>query len=439
MLFRSGVQLGKSSLFGSYSYQESDGWIPVRAPQRGAADSPVTLMARSISARFETVPFTGTVLAVRGGLYDEHRNAGIVGSQSRTQGASGSITLAHPESQGELGWRLQTWFRNTDLANVTYAVQGGLARSSTLPSNNQYATPAIGYGFNAALRGQNFNIDWEAGADARFNQGETRELYQVVSGAYTRSRLAGGRNYTGGIYAEGASRFDGWLITAGARLDNWSSSNGHLTQRTISTGALLNDTDYAPKSGVLPTGRLGIRKDWEGGFYSRMAGYEGFRVPSLNELYRPFRLGNNFTLANPALTPEKLYGAEVGGGFEMDGFSLDAALFWNRLDDAITNVTTGVGPQTIDLGFVPAGGLIIQRQNAGVIDAFGVEGDASWRASDTLSFNAAFALTSASVNGGTAAPQLTGKRPAQTPRWTITAGAVTTPVRWLTQIGRAHV
>ena len=81
---------------------------------------------------------------------------------------------------------------------------------------------------------------------------------------------------------------------------------------------------------------------------------------------------------------------------------------------------------------------IIQRQNAGVIDAFGVEGDASWRASDTLSFNAAFALTSASVNGGTAAPQLTGKRPAQTPRWTITAGAVTTPVRWLTLMARVR-
>src|SRR5258708_984271 len=47
----------------------------------------------------------------------------------------------------------------------------------------------------------------------------------------------------------------------------------------------------------------------------------------------------------------------------------------------------------------------------------------------------AFALTDAKVNGGTTAAQLTGKRPSQTPRWTVTGGVVATPFADLTLEG----
>ena len=70
---------------------------------------------------------------------------------------------------------------------------------------------------------------------------------------------------------------------------------------------------------------------------------------------------------------------------------------------------------------------MIQRQNVGYIRALGLEGDASYALDDRLSLRSAFNVTDAHVFGGTLAPQLTGKRPAQTPRWTITAGVVATP------------
>ena len=44
----------------------------------------------------------------------------------------------------------------------------------------------------------------------------------------------------------------------------------------------------------------------------------------------------------------------------------------------------------------------------------------------------AFAVTDARVSGGTNAPQLTGKRPAQTPRLSITGGVVAAPLRDVT-------
>src|SRR4029079_191274 len=44
----------------------------------------------------------------------------------------------------------------------------------------------------------------------------------------------------------------------------------------------------------------------------RASAYRGFRAPTLNELYRPFRVGNVQTEANPGLREESLLGAEIG-------------------------------------------------------------------------------------------------------------------------------
>src|SRR6185437_8716020 len=120
--------------------------------------------------------------------------------------------------------------------------------------------------------------------------------------------------------------------------------------------------------------------------------------------------------------PEKLYGVE--GGLGGDGpFRWDADVFYNELHDPVLNVTIGVGPGAFPIaGFIPAGGTLRQRQNAGEIDAWGVEAEASGDLAPALSWQTALAYTHARVQGGTAAPQLTGLRPAQTPEWTVTGG-----------------
>ena len=42
------------------------------------------------------------------------------------------------------------------------------------------------------------------------------------------------------------------------------------------------------------------------------AAYAGFRPPTLNELHRPFRVGNDVTEANAALRTEEVTSGEVG-------------------------------------------------------------------------------------------------------------------------------
>ncbi|MGZ5989118.1 MAG: TonB-dependent receptor domain-containing protein, partial [Rhizomicrobium sp.] len=100
---------------------------------------------------------------------------------------------------------------------------------------------------------------------------------------------------------------------------------------------------------------------------------------------------------------------------------------------AITNVTVGHGPLVVPgLGTVPAGGLLIQRQNAGNIDAYGIESEAHWQANGWLTLTGALDYVDAHVQRGLTAPQLTGKRPAQAPRFTLTGGFRATPLDRLT-------
>ncbi len=436
-----GATLGPISLFASAADEDSDGWVPVSPAQRGAADNAVTYHARSVSLRAEATPWSGTLVSLRLGAYGENRDSGLVGAASSADGVTASLTLAHPQDGDDLGWRLQAWLRNTGFSNTSASIAAG--RVSTTVTNDQYSTPALGWGFNAALRGSRGWLDWEVGGDARFTQGDSKEHFSAVAGVFTLGRDSGGRTFVGGLYAEGAAHLKGGLLlTAGLRADQWASTGGHLIQTTLATGAVTVDQRTPSRSGIVPTARLGARQALDGGFYLRSAAYGGFRAPTLNELYRPFRLGNNLTEANPGLAPEKLYGAEIGFGQDAGAFAWDVTGFYNQLHGAITNVTVGKCPSSDPaviclivvpgVGTVTAGGTLIQRQNAGNIQANGVESEAHWQAADWLALNAALDYVDAHVQGGTAAAQLTGKRPSQAPRFTLTGGLRATPLDRLT-------
>jgi outer membrane cobalamin receptor len=155
----------------------------------------------------------------------------------------------------------------------------------------------------------------------------------------------------GGLYAQKTvgvtSRLD---LLAGARFDLWQS------QRTRSSfnpriGALFRATDAVTL---------------------RASAYRGFRAPTLNELYRPFRVGNVETQANPNLGEESLLGAEIGADF-VPGSRLFVHVnaFRNRLDGAVGNVTISVTPQLITR----------RRENLDRVTVNGLEAEVRFRAS----------------------------------------------------------
>ncbi len=406
------------------SFESSNGWTPVRGPRSGAADVPLAFRSRT-GALTLTTDVGSAAAAFRLSGYDEQRSAGLVGANSRASGAQASATLAAQPTPQKAGWRLQAWVLTSDLVNRS--VSTALNRATTTPANDQYATPATGWGLNAAIRTGGTDRSLEVGADLRGSDGESRERFRYLAGAFTRTRAAGGAELVGGLYAEGQLKRGPWLLALGARADGFSTYDAHRTERDAVTGATTLDLRQNGRSGLVPTGRVGLRRDVaavEGGFL-RAAAYTGFRVPTLNELHRPFRVGNDVTEANAALKPERLYGAEFGGGIERARSSLTAAVFANRLDDAITNVTQRAGPFTDPVaGVIPAGGVLRRRMNAGRIDAYGLEADGRTRLG-AFELSAALAYTIARADGGDVAPQLTGLRPAQTPRLTATSA-----LRW---------
>jgi outer membrane receptor protein involved in Fe transport len=372
------------------------------------------------------IPLGEAALSLRAAAYEEDRGSGLAGARATASGHVLSATAAKRPSEGDYGWRLQAWRRESDLANTSVAVAAD--RATTTPANNQYETPATGWGLNAALRRAERQVgggrlEWELGADARFNEGETHELFRYMAGTFTRDRVAGGETSVAGIYGEGSLEAGPWLLAGGLRLDGWKNQNGRRLERDLATGAATLDEIDPERSGEVVSARLAARRMIGGGWAARAAAYSGFRPATLNELHRPFRVGNDLTEANAGLVPETLQGIEAGLAFEGPISDLTATLFWNRIEDAVVNVTISQGPATFPrAGFVPAGGVLRQRQNAGTIEATGLEISARQALLAGLDLTGAVSVTDARIDGGTAAPQLTGLRPAQAPIWSASAG-----------------
>ncbi len=419
------VAVGPGTLLAVASGEHSDGWIPVIAG-RGAADQRLTLDDYSASLRYlvDSGPITQ---AWRVSAYQEQRGSGLVDAQSRARGGEASVSLARAPTPDSLGWRAQSWLLASDLFNTSVSVAAN--RETASLSNDQYETPTLGYGANGAVRALWAHGTLEVGADVRGAAGEDRETFKAVAGVLTKNRRAGGQALTGGVYAEATEESGPLLLTAGARVDGWGTFDGHRIENVISTGVQTLDQHPPDRGGVLPSGRLGARLEVGGGNWLRAAAYTGFRAPTLNELYRPFRVGNNITEANSALTPERLYGVEAGAGGDLSRANWSVTGFYNRLENPVTNVTLAKGPYTDPVeGFIPAGGLLLQRENVGDVDAYGVEAEVSARWTDQVSARAAVSWTHARVDGGSAAPADTGKIPTETPELTVTAGASWKPI-----------
>jgi outer membrane cobalamin receptor len=95
---------------------------------------------------------------------------------------------------------------------------------------------------------------------------------------------------------------------------------------------------------VSPNGGIAIGA---GPFRFRASGYRSFRAPTLNELYRNFRVGNVLTLANPALMPEQMTGVEAGVDWSHEGTQVSLTLFRDDLENLVTNTTLQITPDLI--------------------------------------------------------------------------------------------
>ncbi|QUM71085.1 TonB-dependent receptor [Sphingopyxis granuli] len=408
-----GARLGAGQVAIDGRYSRGDGFVPVTAGQRGAVDraAPYEQGGLGVRLRFDAGADSRVEASLRG--FSDRRDRGVDFTTSRIDGVDASLRFVH-DPAGATQWLALAYVQQRDFDSGFASVAAD--RNSVAPALFQ-RVPATGLGGRVELRpaigGAN---PLRVGVDWRRTVGRTEEDYFFTALVPGRHRVAGGSSDTLGSFAEWTSSDpqDGFLWTVSGRLDRWWLAAGYRHEYNFG-GPPISDASFAARQGWEGSGRIGLR--WTAnGFSLRAAGYRGWRLPTLNELYRPFRVGADATAANELLKPERLWGGEVGADWQGGGTKLSATLFANRLSNAIANVTLAAGPGNFPgVGFVAAGATYSQRQNLDAIDSKGVEVSAEQVIGPAV-LRATWAYTDARVDASGAAAALDGRRPAQIAR-----------------------
>jgi outer membrane receptor protein involved in Fe transport len=244
---------------------------------------------------------------------------------------------------------------------------------------------------------------WLVGATSRFVDAELADL-SLATGS-----IAGtdARQRTHAVFVQ-TTRHAG-RVTAGAGL-----------RGEIWTSRRADGSDVREESFFVP--RVSIAYRAADALALRAAYQDGHRSPTINELYRDFRVGNVLTRANAALGPEQSRGWEASALVTRPWASARTAFFWTTLDDAIVNVTLESGAT-----------IVRQRQNAGRIRARGLEVESDVRVAPGVALTASCALIDSTFTRGAG---LAGLRVPQVPRVQASAGfrgtwpSVTAALEW---------
>jgi len=413
---RLGLIAGASVLTLSARGARGDGFIPITGSTRGPADERAPYHEWNGRGRWIAPIGSETELQASLSGFHDWRTRGVDFTQNRTNGADASLRLV---GHGAWQWSALAYWQWRNLRSSFANVNPGRTVATRVSLQNSVPSHGIGGRFEIRppMPG---GIELRLGADARKTDGESRELFSYVAGEPTRRRRAGGDSWTSGAFAEATGDVHGITLTAGGRLDYWRVGDGHLFEQVIANDAVLRDEHFGGRHGWLPTARGGLLAPLAHGFSLRSAAYLGWRMPTLNELFRPFRAGLDATAANPELDPERLVGAEAGVDYAKGEVRLSLTGFANRLKDAIANVSLGQGPGVFPgVGFVPAGGSFRQRQNVDAVKVCGVEALAQWLRGP-WAVRAGASLTHARIQANGDAAFLDGLRPAQTPNFVAT-------------------
>ena len=211
--------------------------------------------------------------------------------------------------------------------------------------------------------------------------------------------LAGGTEANESVFARvsvaGSSRL---TLVAGVREDFWRSEPREAALETHSVSF------FSPRVSA----SYRVTED----LALHAAVSRAYRTPTLNELYRGFRVGSVVTNPNASLDPERLTELEAGVLLTRQRFSARATGFWSQLDDAITNVTLDVTPTLITR----------ERQNTDTVRAKGMELEANFRPTALWTVNVLAALTSSRFHATPAQPALEGNRVPQVPAYQLGGG-----------------
>jgi outer membrane receptor protein involved in Fe transport len=144
-----------------------------------------------------------------------------------------------------------------------------------------------------------------------------------------------------------------------------------------------------------------------------------FRSPTLNELYRAFRVGNVVTQANADLAAETAVNVEGGVLYGRARTFIRTNIFTANVRDTVANVTLTVTPTLITR----------QRQNAAKTRSSGFEIEAE-RRFESFGVTAGYLFAASTIRSFPSDPNLIGRRVPQVARHQFTFQTRYSPGRW---------
>lgn len=411
-----GDRVGEWDMSVDANYFRTDGYKLVAGDQTVDFDTRADSEHVATGLRFERAlsPRIATHVAAR--YFHEERDNGTRLTGNETDSGFFRAGLAG-ETSGTDGFEADL-FGTVQEYESDFSAQDRVAETER-PALDQYDVPSYSVGASARWWGARLERHrLLAGFDMRWVDGETKENFRNLGDGFTRRRKAGGAQGFAGAYVQDVVRLAPSLeMTAAVRFDVWHSDDGFRKERDTETGGTTIDETFGSRTETFVSPKVGLLYRLGEDAELRAAFYRGFRAPTLNELYRPFRVRNDITEANPDLDLEKLTGAEGGFGVRKLGFDLGVTGFWNRLDDPIANVTIAAGPGPVDpCGFVPDGGVCRRRDNLGHIRAFGVEAELAYALPLPAGIAVSYSYTDSEIRDAPNAPALEGNRTPQVPK-----------------------
>ena len=247
-----------------------------------------------------------------------------------------------------------------------------------------------------------------AGVDEWNVHGQTNEI-GYSKGLASSTSSTGGRENNWGAYGEDIIRVTArLLVTLSGRVDHWQNFNAFSASQPIPPTTPLVFGPFADRTETFFSPRLAVLHKLTEHVSLTASGYRSFRAPTLNELYRSFRVGNIFTEANSDLHAERLTGGE--GGAIVTGWNqrlmVRGNFFWSEITRPIANVTISTTPSLITR----------QRENLGRTRSRGIELEASGRITNSFTLSGGYELTDATVTSFPSDSNLIGNDIPQVPR-----------------------
>ncbi len=418
---------------------QTDGYAPVvetnpaGVAERGRVDNNVSLDTTRLNARLDMRVSDRLHSVFRAGYFREERNNGkhstftndAEENDTRWTSASAGLTLrvgdrSSVEASASMG---AGTLRSNFLAVPATTPPRNIGRMTLLQR-----VPTLSFAGMAQWRTSVGRHVITVGGDWRWVDGDSEEnaLDTATGTSVTLRRVSGGTQRGLGVFAQHiVTATSALTITAGVRVDGWNNYDGHNREHTAATGAPTanhnptlpsrSDTVLSPRLAAIyrVTDRVSV--------WGNIGA--GFRAPTLNELYRQFRVGTVLTLANNQLGPERLRGGELGIQFTpLRALAWRTTWFDTRISDPVSNVTLS-----------SAGAAVTQqRQNLGATRVSGIQTSAEYGAGAAWRFSAAYIHQRARVTENPANIALVGKVLPQVPRHRGSVHVSFTDARWFT-------